>query len=139
MAEGILKHKLEQAGIKAFVDSAGTSSWHEGEAPDNRAIQECRNHGVDISRQRSRPFLPADLDQFDLIFAMDQENYQNIMREVNNDTQAARVHLIMNTVYPGENRPVPDPYYGGPQGFTTVFRMLENASDKIIDQYFAKG
>jgi protein-tyrosine phosphatase len=139
MAEGILKHQLNAAGIEALVDSAGTSSWHAGEAPDHRAIQECRKNGVDISKQRSRPFTAADLDQFDLIFAMDQENFQNILKLVTNDEQSGKVHMIMNTVHPGRNMAVPDPYYGGPQGFTTVFRMLEQASDKIIEQYLAKG
>ncbi|MFO7723003.1 MAG: low molecular weight protein-tyrosine-phosphatase [Bacteroidales bacterium] len=139
MAEGILKHKLENAGVKAIVDSAGTSAWHAGEAPDHRAVQECRKNGVDISKQRSRPFTAEDLDNFDLIFAMDQENYQNIMQKVTNDEQAKRVHLIMNTVSPDRNMPVPDPYYGGPQGFTNVFRLLEQASDKIVEQYFPQG
>lgn len=135
MAEGILRHHLKQNGISALVDSAGTSSWHAGEPPDSRATRECKKNGVDISAQRSRPFVPGDLDEFDLIFAMDSENYNAILRSANSDIQRSKVKLIMNQVYPGKNIPVPDPYYGGPGGFTNVYKMLDEASAKIIELF----
>lgn len=133
MAEGILKHHLNKAGIDAYVDSAGTSAWHEGERPDSRAINECRKFGVNISSQRSRPFVSDDLETFDLIFAMDQENYNNILRHASSEDQKAKVHLIMNLVFPGKNIAVPDPYYGGDDGFTNVYIMLEKAAEKIVE------
>jgi protein-tyrosine phosphatase len=135
MAEGILKHELSKRGIEALVDSAGTSAWHAGELPDDRAIETCLQYGIDLTDQRSRPFTPEDFDRFDLIFAMDQDNYQNIIRLSRSDADRKKVQLIMNTVTSGSNQPVPDPYYGGDAGFQKVFRMLTQASVAIIDQY----
>lgn len=136
MAEGILKEKLKQRGIDAMVDSAGTSGWHEGELPDDRATETCQRYGIDITDQRSRPFDVSDFDQFDLIFAMDQENYKNLLRLTDDVTKHERVKMIMNEVKPGSNLSVPDPYYGGDDGFEMVFSMLDEASDAIINTYF---
>ncbi len=135
MAEGILKHQLAIDGIEALVDSAGTSSWHHGERPDNRAILTCRKKGIDISDQRSRPFVYEDFEHFDLIFAMDHENYQNILRLTDKPEHRKKVHLIMNTLYPGSNRAVPDPYYGGDEGFNKVFKLLEDGAKAIINKH----
>jgi protein-tyrosine phosphatase len=135
MAEGILKHELLKRKIHALVDSAGTSAWHQGELPDDRAIETCMKHGIDITDQRSRPFIQEDFSRFDLIFAMDQDNFNNIQRLAQTEVDRGKVHLIMNTVNPGSNQPVPDPYYGGDEGFEKVFRMLTNASEAIIDHH----
>jgi protein-tyrosine phosphatase len=135
MAEGILKHELSKRGIDVLVDSAGTSAWHAGELPDDRAIETCQKHGIDLTDQRSRPFTLEDFDRFDLIFAMDQDNYRNIISMARNKIDREKVQMIMNTVTPGSNQPVPDPYYGGDAGFQKVFRMLTQASVSIIDQY----
>ena len=135
MAEGILKHHLAKNGLKAVVDSAGTSAWHHGEPPDTRATITCRKKGINISDQRSRPFIYEDFDRFDLIFAMDHENYNNIIRLTDRPEHRAKVHMIMNMVNPGANRAVPDPYYGGNDGFNKVFCMLEDGAKSIIKQY----
>jgi protein-tyrosine phosphatase len=136
MAEGIMKHHLEASGIEAYVDSAGTSGWHEGEPPDHRATITCRNHGIEISSQRSRPFAVSDFDRFDLIFAMDHENYRNLINMTDVQGDRAKVSMIMNVLHPGSNKAVPDPYFGGDEGFEVVFHMLDSAAQAIIRQHF---
>ena len=134
LAEGILRSKVEENGLGWEVDSAGTGAWHSGEMPDPRSVEVARRNGIDITRQRARQFKRADFDQFDLIYAMDAENYRNILALADNDAHKGKVSMIMNMAYPGENRRVPDPYYGGPSGFDDVFEMLDLACDKIIEQ-----
>ncbi len=131
LAEGILKSKVA-AGI--VVDSAGTGGWHSGELPDPRSIAIARNHGIDISNQRARQFSSVDFQNFDVIFAMDNSNYENIIAQANSDEDIAKVKLILNELYPEENRDVPDPYYGGKSGFKNVFDMLDRASDVIVEK-----
>jgi protein-tyrosine phosphatase len=137
MAEGILKEELSRRGIRVTVDSAGTSGWHAGEPPDERAIDICRKYGVEISGQRSRPFEYDDFDRFDLIFAMDSENYRNVLHLTDDPDDRSKVHLIMNVVHPGSNEAVPDPYYGGSDGFERVYRMLHEASEAIINTWLS--
>ena len=130
LAEGILLSKLKEKGINWTVDSAGTSSWHIGEPPDSRGIVTAASQGIDISRQRGRQVSPGDLKEFDLIMAMDQSNYNELMKISRNEVERDKIKLILNYVYPGENRPVPDPYYDG--SFQQTFGLLEMAADKII-------
>lgn len=143
LAEGILKHKINEQikqGNQQFshweVDSAGTSSFHAGELPDKRSIQVAQENGIDITDQRSRQFRGWDFEEFDLIYVMDQSNYQNVIALANNDTEKSKVRLIMNEVYPNNNQSVPDPYYlnatEGKNGFQQVFDMLDEACDGIL-------
>ena len=122
--------------MEGIGDSAGTSAWHQGEQPDQRAIEECRKHGINITDQRSRPFAPSDFDSFDLILAMDSQNFQNIRAMASSPSQMKKVRMIMDFVYPGEMKDVPDPWYGNGKGFEKVFTMLDRAADVLIDQYF---
>lgn len=132
LAEGILRQKIAENGLDWQIDSAGTGSWHVGEQPDRRAIETARQNGVDISGQRARQFQPRDLDDFDLIFTMDSNNYQAITR-LAKPGQRDKVKLIMNMSYPDQNRAVPDPYYNG--SFQEVFDMLEEACSAIVETY----
>ncbi|MCB0518327.1 MAG: low molecular weight phosphotyrosine protein phosphatase [Lewinellaceae bacterium] len=134
LAEGIMQHKINEQGLKWEVDSAGTGSWHVGELPDRRSIAIGRKYGVDITYQRARQFKPHDLENFDLVLAMDSSNYQDIIRHAVSKEQAEKVHLIMNFVSPGRNEAVPDPYWDD-DGFEQVFRMLDEACDRIIEHY----
>lgn len=134
MAEGILRSKILAAGKKAIVDSAGTSNYHVGENPDYRAIVTLRNKNIDISGLAGRQFSVSDFDEFDFIYAMDSSNYKNIMALARNESDKAKVDLIMNLVEPGSNRSVPDPYFGEHDGFEQVYKMLDAASDKIIEK-----
>ena len=132
LAHGILESKAPEDW---YVDSAGTSGWHDGERPDTRSIMTAKGRGLNIDQQRSRPFLSEDFDRFDIIFAMDSSNCTNIFRLAPDEVSKEKVRLIMNEAYPGENRQVPDPYTGGQRGFEDVYDMLELAIDKFLEQH----
>ncbi|WP_298514823.1 low molecular weight protein-tyrosine-phosphatase [uncultured Kordia sp.] len=125
LAEGILASKLDPT--KFLVDSAGTAGYHAGELPDRRSIATARQHGFDISYQRSRKFVRNDFQTFDYIFAMDQSNYNNILSLAETEADRKKVHMILNQISPNSNAEVPDPYYGGDQGFENVYQMLDEA------------
>lgn len=134
LAEGILRHKSEEKGLDWQIDSAGTGSWHVDEPPDSRSVAVARKYKIDISGQRARQLKKIDLDRFDLIFAMDSSNYQNILRLASTKAQKNKVKLIMNEVTPAHNQAVPDPYWDD-NGFEKVYQMLEEAAEKIVEKY----
>lgn len=132
LAHGILASKAPKDW---FVDSAGTSGWHEGERPDTRSIVTAKGRGLTIDDQRSRLFTPDDFKNFDIIFAMDSSNYSNIIKMAPDEESKTKVRLIMNEAYPGRNKQVPDPYTGGQSGFEDVFDMLELAVDQFLEKH----
>ena len=132
LAEGILKQKISHLDI--FVDSAGTSNYHIGEPPDIRSVQIAKTYGIDITSQRGRQFKVSDFDEFDLIFSMDKSNYNDILSLARNEGDKNKVELILNLLNPGENMDVPDPYYGGGNGFEKVYKMLNEACDILVDR-----
>lgn len=132
LAEGILKHKVRQNGFDWTVDSAGTGFWHTGELPDRRSIAVARKYGIDITNQRARQFRPDDFDRFDRILVMDTQNRRDVLRHARNDEHRAKVQLILDYLYPGQEENVPDPYYDD-DGFEEVFRMLDAACDKLLE------
>jgi protein-tyrosine phosphatase len=134
LAEGILKHKIKLAGINWQVDSAGTGSWHSGELPDRRSIAIAQKYGIDITTQRARKVRSTDFEEFDLIFAMDTSNYNDLLKWTLDSNEKDKIKLIMQEAYPNESRSVPDPYYND-NGFEEVFAMLELACDNIIEHY----
>jgi protein-tyrosine phosphatase len=135
LAEGILQSKVDSKNLKWVVDSAGTSNYHPNSKPDSRSIQVAKENGVDISNQRARQIKQKDIEEFDLIFAMDYDNYENILDLCKNKNNIDKVKLILNEINPGEDKGVPDPYYGDITGFREVFKMLNEACDKIIENY----
>ncbi|MBK6952023.1 MAG: low molecular weight phosphotyrosine protein phosphatase [Crocinitomicaceae bacterium] len=136
IAEGILRHKLRvMKNEDVQTDSAGTSNFHVGEQPDSRMRMTAVKNGMDISDLRARQFVQSDFDEFDLIYAMDNANKMDILKLARNDADRAKVKLILDEIYPGENREVPDPYYGGDEGFQQVFDMLDDATDQLIARY----
>ena len=124
MAEGIMR-KL--GGKKVEVDSAGTADYHIGFQPDKRMIATAIEHGVDISNLRARQFQSDDFDSFDLIFAMDSSNYRNIISLAKDDNDKQKVRMIL------DNSNVPDPYYGGDEGFEHVYQLLHEACQKFLE------
>ncbi len=132
LAEGILQSKLSADFFE--IDSAGTAGYHVGELPDKRSIAVARKYGIDITNQRSRKFVVSDFKEFDLIFAMDESNYDNIISMIDDSNDIPKVKLILNELYPSENRNVPDPYYGGDQGFENVYKMLDEACENIASK-----
>ena len=128
LAEGILKAKLPKDYV---VDSAGTGAWHTGQQPDKRSIATAKNRGLDISNQRARQFKVSDFDTFDYIYVMDNSNYKDVLSLAPTEESKSKVKLILNEIFPNENVDVPDPYYGGDDGFENVFDMLDQACEAI--------
>ena len=127
MAEGLLRHHIQQRGLRCKVDSAGTSAHHAGEHPDRRAQQEMRRHGIDISKQTSRQLVRKDFERFDCILVMDRSNLANA-RELagNNEAHLAKIELFVT------DAEVPDPYYGGAEGFSQVYDMVDAAAERWV-------
>ena len=134
MAEGVLRHKAEQRGIALEVDSAGTAGYHIGEAPDRRSVAKSREYGIDISMLRGRQFAQHDFDDFDRIFVMDASNHGNVMRLARNASDETKVEMLLNLSQPGRNMEVPDPYYGGEDGFEHVYQLIDAACEVFLDQ-----
>ena len=132
LAEGILRSKVDSSLIQ--VDSAGTGGWHVGELPDPRSVEVARKNGLDITNQRGRKFSPYDFETYDLIFVMDNSNYRDVLKLAKNDDEIKKVQLILDELFPGDNVDVPDPYYGGHQGFDNVYKMLDEACEKIASR-----
>jgi len=128
LAEGILKAKVDTDFI--YVDSAGTSAFHRGELPDNRSIDIANKHGLDITDQRSRQFLAADFDIFDIIYVMDDSNKNNVLALAKNTDDRNKVKLILNESHPKKDLNVPDPYFDN--GFENVYQMLDKACKAIV-------
>ncbi|GGH00385.1 protein-tyrosine-phosphatase [Polaribacter pacificus] len=129
LAEGILQSKVDPSKIS--VDSAGTAAYHVGELPDKRSIATAKKYGIDLTQQRARKFSIKDFDIFDIIYAMDQSNYQDLLSLARNQQDKDKLHLILNESYPNEQREVPDPYYGGVDGFEQVYQLLDEACTVI--------
>lgn len=132
LAEGILKSKVNPN--KVFVDSAGTGHWHIGKSPDPRSMDVANKNGINISNQRGRQFSTDDFINFDIIFVMDNSNYDDVINLAQNQDQINQVQLILENIFPDERVDVPDPYYGGNQGFDKVFTMLDEACQKIAQR-----
>ena len=134
LAHGLLQKKVDDRGLDWYVDSAGTGAYHVGEGPDPRSVDVAAAHDLDIRYQKARQFIVDDFEEYDLIFAMDSSNYSNMMQLARNEEDQQKIHLILNESYPGENRTVPDPYYGGDQGFKNVYDMLDEATNKLLER-----
>jgi protein-tyrosine phosphatase len=130
LAEGVFRDAVQQAGQSAAfsLDSAGTGAWHQGNPPDPRSIDIAEKYGIDISGQRARQVQTADFEDFDLILAMDRSNLA-ALRATAPKTSRAQIRLFLEA--PAED--IPDPYYGGEEGFETIYAMLRKGSDKLLD------
>ncbi|HAA14187.1 MAG TPA: protein tyrosine phosphatase [Cytophagales bacterium] len=140
MAEGVFTQLVRERGWedRISIDSAGTSSYHIGELPDPRARHTMQRHGVTLT-SRARQFTEADFDDFDYILAMDRNNYDNIVRLASSPDQKERVWMMRAFEDPAptahtSNDEVPDPYYGGDQGFEVVYTMLTRTHNHLLDQ-----
>ncbi len=133
LAEGILKSKVDRSRV--FVDSAGTGGYHVGEPPDIRSIEVAMSRGIDITGQRCRKFSKVDFRDFDLIFAMDRNNYHDILKQAETEEERKKVHLLLDLIDIGVQE-VPDPYYGGKRGFEDVYGMIDQACTALIAQLY---
>lgn len=132
-AENIMNHLIAQSGLESKIvcDSAGTSSYHIGAPPDDRMSAAAKQRGLQL-RGRSRKLKPSDLQQFDLILAMDRENYQDILYLDKEGKYEHKVYLICDFAQNYSDREVPDPYYGGTEGFERVVDLLFDACEGLL-------
>ena len=134
-AEGVFQHLVKEQGLDSYfeIDSSGTSAYHVGESANSKSQQIANQHGVTL-HSKARQFEKSDFEYFDLILAMDEENYQNMKRL---DARAEFENKIGKLrdfdPDPGDGN-VPDPYYGGIQGFENVFQIVKRSCENLLDE-----
>jgi protein-tyrosine phosphatase len=124
-AEGVLRHLAKKEGIELRIESAGLGDWHIGQPPDERALHHARIRGYDLSVQRARQVQPRDFEDFDMILAMDGGHLRALERMASREHRA-KIRLFF------EGRDVPDPYYGGPDGFEHVLDLVEARCKSLL-------
>lgn len=134
-AEGLFIHKVREAELENyfFIDSAGTAAYHVGEGANSKSQAAANKHGIHLP-SRARKFEYADLEEFDLVLAMDAENFSNIHDLDRRDRFSNKIKLMRDFDPTPENGSVPDPYYGGLQGFENVFQILNRSCDALLDE-----
>lgn len=134
MAEGILRRKAAERNIKIEIDSAGTGNWHVGEHPDPRAIATAKIFDVNISKLVARQFTVKDFDRFDAILAMDHSNLKNILQLSRTESDTEKVDLLLNVLPTLLDKNVPDPWFGGDEGFIDVYKLLDEACETYLNK-----
>lgn len=131
-AEGVFRTLVEQAGLadQLDIDSCGTGHWHIGKSPDARAQEAARRRGIDISGLRARQFSPEDLDRFDYVLVMDHQNLADI-KDVWHQNGGTRPVLFLEYGSSLQDE-VPDPYYGGADGFEVVLDLIHEAGEGLL-------
>ena len=139
-AEGVLRHKLRQAGLAELVvvDSAGTHDYHVGAPPDHRAVQHAGRRGYDLTSLRARQVSRADFERFDLILAMDWDNLSLLEADCP-PQHRHKLRRLTEFAARHDTPVVPDPYYGGAQGFERVLDLVEDACDGVIAHLRSRG
>ena len=133
IAQGVFAHVAAQAGVsdRFDLDSAGIGAWHIGNPPDARAMAAALERGIDLSDQTARQVRSEDFEAFDMILAMDQANLAELL-DLAPQNRAGRVQLFLGPEYDPIEREVPDPYYGGDEGFEEVLDLVEAGSRQLI-------
>ena len=139
LADGLLRKKVADAGLDIEVDSAGTAAYHVGNPPDVRMQATAKSMGCPIDDLRARQFVVQDYDRFDRIFVMDESNKRNVLSLARSAEDEAKVEMILNLSHPNQDLEVPDPYYGGDQGFLDVYTMLDEATDVLMGELVSKN
>ena len=132
LAEGILQEKVKKAGMNWHIDSAGTNGYHTGEPPHQLSIKVAGVNGIDISKQRSRRFIAADFENYDLIYAMAADVLEDMRRIAGKNFDEKKVRLFLEESFPGENKEVPDPWYGTEDGYHAAFEIINCNCENII-------
>lgn len=132
-AQSIIEKKCQEAGLDIDIDSAGTIDYHRGKAPDPRAVQAAKLRGYDLSGLKARQVEQQDFDKADLILAADHDNLADLQAMAEDEHQV-KVHLLLEYAQLGPQA-IPDPYYGGDEGFKQVIDLLEQASDNLVKRW----
>lgn len=132
-AEAVFRDLLqrEAAGLTVEADSAGTHTYHVGSAPDARTVAAALRRGIDMSQLRARVVEAADFERFDLLLAMDEQNYRHLLHMAPPERRD-RVRLFLEFAPDQGRREVPDPYYGGAAGFEDVLDLVEEAARGLL-------
>lgn len=135
LAEGVFAHQVAEAGLnRQFIsDSAGTGSWHIGNPPDPRSVAAAAWRGIDLSAQRARQVSSTDFSSFDHILAMDDANLATLM-QMAPEQDSHKLRLFLDGVPGIASREVPDPYYGGDDGFEEVLDLIEQGSRALLNR-----
>lgn len=132
LAEAIFNHKCQEMGLEKYsADSAGTAAFHIGKQPDARSIQVAEENGIYINHL-ARKFVAEDCDKYDFIFAMDESNFSDIVSISGRQPKELYLLRDFDSDVSGGDRDVPDPYYGGIDGFKNIFTMMSRAIDNFI-------
>ena len=139
LAEGILQEKARQAGLSWVIESAGTNGFHIGQPPHPLSQKVATLNGIDISRQLSRKFIKADLDQYDKIYIMPADVLDEFHAILGEKTKSDKVEFFLNNLYPGENMDVPDPWYGTEKDYHNAYSLIEKTCTAIVENSLAKN
>lgn len=135
IAEGVLKHKAKEHGLDWVIESAGTESYHVGEAPHKSSQKVCLAHGIDISHQRARKFTAADIHEYDKIYAFAADVFREIRRIAGAGADLENVDYFLNELNAGKNESVTDPWYGTEEGYLPIYQIIDKTCDEIIKRY----
>lgn len=130
-AEGVVRAKALERGMKLYIESAGTGAWHAGDPPDGRMIKAAAKRGYDLSHQRARKVEFSDYFEFDYLLAMDLSNHTDLL-EMAPPNRECDIRLFLDFA-DCETRETPDPYYGGDQGFDHVLDLIEMGTDGLLN------
>ena len=132
IADGLLRRKVKENNLNILVDSAGTAAYHIGKTPDSRMCSTAEEFGTNIKNLVARKLTINDFDDFDIIYAMDDANRQNILSLARNNSDRKKVRLILDELDSNSNLSVPDPYYGSLEDFKAVYELVEKVTSVII-------
>lgn len=135
IAEGVMQHKIDELGLDWEVASASTNTYHTGDAPHRYSQEICTLNGIDISHQRARRFVKSDLERFDKIYVMANDVYEDVQHILNYRDHGGKVMLFLDELDAEKGQSVPDPYYGGKDGFAHVYELIDRTCNVIIEKY----
>lgn len=135
IAEGVMQHKIDELGLDWEVESASTNTYHTGDAPHRYSQEICTLNGIDISHQRARRFVKNDLERFDKIYVMANDVYEDVEHILNYRDHEGKVMLFLDELDAEKGQSVPDPYYGGKDGFAHVYELINRTCNAIIEKY----
>lgn len=133
LAEAIFQEKVRKSGLNDSIkcDSAGTARYHVGETPDPRTVETAQNHDIPIDH-RGQQFKKNHQNEFDYLIAMDSSNYENMVREMGNKPDS--LHMMRDFDSEGRGKDVPDPYYGGMNGFENIYQILDRSAEELLNK-----
>jgi len=137
LAENVFRHKVRQRGVEQrfHIDSAGTGGWHAGEPPDPRARHVAASHGIPMTGL-ARQITSKDFTEFDLLVCMDEENLAHLL---DRGGPSNKIRLLLECDPNADCREVPDPYYGGPDGFERVYQLIDSAGEALLDELLKRS